>query len=355
MSTDNTKIEWTDATWGPVRGCSRVSDGCTNCYAMSLAHRFAGPGKLYDGLTTIRRGKVDWSGVVRLIPEQLAQPLRWKKPRRIFVNSMSDLFHESLTNEEIAAVFGVMAAAPQHTFQVLTKRPKRAAEWFKWVGGKDGYSQNGALHVALCDAMQGQVDWDLDDRHCEELLSNANEWPLHNVWLGVSTEDQKTADERIPLLLELPAAVRFISAEPLLGSLNLMRLRGKGIVHRNALTGFLESSDTLLTRDALPGLDWVIVGGESGNGARPFHVDWARSIVGQCRDAGVACFVKQLGARPFRAGGEDETLWGPTVRGREGDALDMPGEVRLDNRKGGDMSEWPTELRVRQFPEVRGG
>jgi protein gp37 len=126
----NSLIEWTDRTWNVVRGCSRVSPGCDNCYAMGQAHRFAGPGKPFDGLTryTAKRG-VDWAGFARFVPEKLAEPLSWRKPQRIFVNSMSDLFHESLSNEEIAAVFGVMAACPQHTFQILTKRPKRMREW----------------------------------------------------------------------------------------------------------------------------------------------------------------------------------------------------------------------------------
>lgn len=153
-----TTIEWTDETWNPTRGCSRVDDdGCKNCYAMRFAHRFSAPGQRYEGLTRIGKRGVDWAGRAKLIPEQLAKPLNWRKPRRIFVDSMSDLFHESLPFEHIAAVFGVMAACPQHTFQVLTKRPKRAAEFFGWLGSEAGleggteppnYLKLGAAEVA---------------------------------------------------------------------------------------------------------------------------------------------------------------------------------------------------------------
>src|SRR5690606_22560010 len=176
-----TTIEWTQGTWNPVSGCTRVSPGCDNCYAMRQAHRFSGNCQPYEGLTTIRRGKVDWTGSVRFVPEMLEVPLQ-RKPTTWFVNSMSDLFHESLTNEQIASAFGGMAATPQHTYQILTKRPKRMREWFGWLDGRR---------------------------------------PLHNVWLGVSCEDQARADERIPHLLSTPAAVRFVSAEPLLGPIAL--------------------------------------------------------------------------------------------------------------------------------------
>ena len=311
MSTTHTDISWTDATWNPVRGCSRVSPGCDNCYAMGQAHRFAGPGKPYDGLTTIRRGKVDWTGKARFIPGALTEPMRWKKPRRIFVNSMSDLFHHSLTNEEIAAVFGVMAVCPQHTFQVLTKRPDRMLEWFRWAN-------SWAFDRVLChadDALKGSgiayahLAW--GGRGGRPPI-----WPLQNVWLGVSVEDQATADKRIPLLLETPAAVRFISAEPLLERVDL---------RYSAFNG----ADSL---ESLAGLDWVIVGGESGHGARPCHVQWIRSIVQQCKDASVACFVKQLGGLP----------------------VDIVGKrIALADKKGGDPAEWSEDLRVRQFPEKK--
>lgn len=310
----STGIQWTDETWNPVRGCSRVSDGCTNCYAMGQAHRFSGPGKPYEGLTTIRRGKVDWAGKARLVPEMLAAPLKWKKPRRIFVNSMSDLFHDSLSFEEIAAVFGVMAACPQHTFQVLTKRPKRALEFFAWCEAFNGGHPIHALEDALCTSEADFPEsWDGDT---PILCGCWAEWPLPNVWLGVSAENQEQADKRIPLLLQCPAAVRFVSAEPLLGPVDVSRFMWP-------VSRFI---------------DWVIVGGESGPGARPCNVEWIRSIVMQCGDAGVPVFVKQLGAKPRSFSRE--------MRGEPG--VEYP----LAHKKGADPSEWPDDLRVRQFPEV---
>lgn len=337
MSTTNTSIQWTDATWSPVRGCSRVSAGCDHCYAMGMAHRFSGEGKPYEGLTRIRKsdGKVDWSGVARFIPEALDQPLRWKRPRRIFVNSMSDLFHESLTNEQIAAVFGVMAAAPQHTFQVLTKRPQRMREWFQWAkgGACGGISGRFVFPAESCrDAALSAKEWRLPDGSMppgpgRALLGYDRRWPLPNVHLGVSIENQKTADERIPLLLDAPAEVRFVSYEPALEPVHL---------------GFaaFNGADSL---GQMPGLHWVIVGGESGPGARPFDIQIARDVINECKAAGVACFIKQLGAHPFNSdegircdGGPNEWAW-----------------LNLQDRKGADMAEWPEDLRVREMPGGR--
>jgi protein gp37 len=303
----STSIEWTDETWNPTRGCSRVSSGCDSCYAMHFAHRFSGAGKPYDGLTRIGKRGVDWSGVVRLIPEQLRLPLKWRKPRRVFVNSMSDLFHPALTDDEIAIVFGVMAACDQHTFQILTKRPERARAWFA----------RNTDHATECgEAASRELGWG------SLCFGAGGPWPLPNVWLGTSTENQETADERISELLQCPAAVRFVSAEPLLGPLDLFaflktQLRDKCL-------------DILGGSGRTPGIDWVIVGGESGNGARPFHDEWARSIVEQCAASGAACFVKQLGSNVIQAGER---------------------RIKAD-RKGGDWSEWPHDLRVRQFPNA---
>lgn len=322
-----TSIEWTEKTWNPVRGCSRVSPGCDHCYAMGQAHRYAGPGKPYDGLTTIRRGKVDWAGRAVLVPGQLDVPLKRRKPTTWFVNSMSDLFHESLTNEEIAAVFGVMAACPQHTFQVLTKRPKRMREWFDWA------SLRGCLRAAL-DVVPVFAGWHLGAPTIKEAW-DGDVWPLPNVWLGVSCEDQQRADERIPHLLETPAAVRFVSAEPLLGPVDLTRVQWPG-KHRvdvlrggawdfGGVPGFVNHSD-------MARLHWVIVGGESGPGARPCDVGWIRSIVRQCQEADVPVFVKQLGALP----------------------VFPEGAQRLIDRKGGDPAEWPSDLRVREVPRRSG-
>jgi protein gp37 len=324
-----TSIEWCDKTWNPTRGCSLVSPGCTNCYAMGQAHRFSGKGKPFEGLTKKRvKLGVVWTGKVRLAPDMLALPLSWKKPQRVFVNSMSDLFHEELSNEDIAAVFGVMAAAPRHTFQVLTKRAKRMREWFAWVDDQV-YRERDAVRsrlmwLALCAENAGEqlpitTEW--------QQRSWCDEWPLPNVWLGVSAEDQQSADERIPELLCTPAAVRFVSYEPALGPVDLTNIR-------------LDDDSTLdaLWDDDGELLDWIIVGGESGPRARPFDVAWARSVVEQCKAAGVACFVKQLGANtvvqhPF----EPATL--------------LP--AKLASRKGDDMSEWPADLRVREWPTAQ--
>lgn len=321
-----TSIEWTNATWNPVRGCSRVSPGCDNCFAMCQAHRFSGPGKPYEGLTTIRRGKVDWTGSARLVPSMLEQPLRWKKPRRIFVNSMSDLFHESLSDEDIDRVFAIMARCPQHTFQVLTKRPKRMLEYFADVQARSvAWEETDEIREAQSDVDgfdDNKTEWGLRlTRQNEEALQNVRAFwdgvPLPNVWLGVSAENQEQADKRIPLLLQCPAAVRFVSAEPLLGPIDLIYA---------AFDGSWGVED-------MGRLDWVIVGGESGHGARPCNVEWIRSIVKQCGDAGVPVFVKQLGAEPVDGHG-----WR---------------DYRISHNKGGNMLEWPDDLRVREFPEVR--
>jgi protein gp37 len=279
---DNSQIAWTDATWSPTRGCSPVSEGCDHCYAARQASRFSGPSQLYEGLA--HDGK--WTGVIRCVPEALSIPIRWRKPRRIFVNSMSDLFHPDVPNDFIAAVFGVMAACPQHTFQVLTKRPKRMREWFSLE-----YS-----YREECSKMASEKNVDGFDRL---MFEPYGAWPLPNVWLGVSVEDQATTDERIPELMATPAAVRFVSAEPLLGPTDLDKLR----------TGWREpGNDTLREVYPLAGLmaipdcdwnagkiDWVIVGGESGPKARPMHPDWVRSIRNQCVAADVPFFFKQWG------------------------------------------------------------
>jgi protein gp37 len=239
-----TTIEWTDATWNPVVGCEKVgSPGCDHCYAIDVAHRAMQPAHV--GLTVRRPGdRPDWSGVVRCLPERLDLPLRWRKPRRIFVNSMSDLFHPDVPVAFIADVFAVMAIAEQHTFQVLTKRPQRMAA----VLDSDVFR----------DAMQEAV-W------ARETHLFAGFVPA-NVWLGTSIENQRYAF-RANHLRDAPAAVRFLSVEPLLGPVEL----------------------------DLTGIDWVILGGESGPGARPMDPAWALSIRDQCQAADVPFFFKQWG------------------------------------------------------------
>jgi len=264
---DGTGISWTDATWNPVRGCSRVSEGCRNCYAERVAARFSGPGQPYEGLADRERAGSKWTGEVRIVPEHLADPLRWKRPRRIFVNSMSDLFHEKLSNEDIAAIFGVMAAAPQHTFQVLTKRAERMREWFEWMALEENWSPTATMHVEA----GPHLDDDEDDTLAERILDA--EWPLPNVWLGVSVENQDAA-KRIQHLLATPAAVRFLSCEPLIGPIDLLA------ASPNA-------------RSLVWDLDWIIGGCESGPGARACDVDWLRSLRDQCAMAAVPFFLKQ--------------------------------------------------------------
>lgn len=262
---DNSAIEWTDATWNPVRGCLKISPGCKNCYAETFAERFRGvPGHPYEqGFDP------------RLVPGLLDQPLRWKKPREIFVNSMSDLFGEFVADEYIAAVFGVMAACPQHTFQVLTKRAARLQEWFAWIG-----ERGLELMEEACEATPGTtspagaacVMSYNDTQQFSNLLPasayNHAPWPLPNVWMGVSVEDRRYGLPRIDELRKVPAAVRFLSIEPLLEDLGTLDLAG---------------------------IDWVIVGGESGLGARPMEADWVRSIRDQCVAGGVPFFFKQWG------------------------------------------------------------
>lgn len=294
-----TSIQWTDETWNPTRGCSVVSPGCTNCYAMKQAHRFSGAGKPYHGLTKQTKAGPQWTGRVVLDEPTLRKPLSWKTARRVFVNSMSDLFHESLPDEYISLVFAVMALCSQHTFQVLTKRAARMRTYLDEMSGDP---------EAYCFAWA---------RESFDTRGHVNEtWPLPNVWLGVSVEDRERL-HRIDDLKDTPAAVHFVSFEPLLEELGAL---------------------------VLDGLDWVIVGGESGPGARPCDVAWIRSLVDQCHAANVACFVKQLGARPY----VDDDLGG-FARFREADP--QPGyEAALQDRKGGDWDEWPEDLRVREFP-----
>lgn len=220
-----TSIEWTETTWNPVRGCSRVSPGCQHCYAERMAHRFSGPGMPYEGLTRSSDTGPRWTGRLELVPELVSEPLRWSAPRLVFVNSMSDLFHEAVPDAFIEEVFSVMKAATRHTFQVLTKRADRLRD-----------------------------------------LARRLPWPDH-VWMGVSVESAAYS-ARIDRLRETEAAVKFLSIEPLLGPMSALDLSG---------------------------MDWMIVGGESGPGARPMHANWVRDLRDQCHAASVPFFFKQWG------------------------------------------------------------
>jgi protein gp37 len=323
MSTANTSIEWTGRTWNPVRGCSLVSPGCTHCYAMALAHRFSGAGKPYEGLTRKRvsLGAV-WTGEVRTVPDALDEPLSWRTPTRVFVNSMSDLFHGDVPDAFIAAVFGIMAMSREHTFQVLTKRPERMRAWFAWItaqaqtGDEVAYCVESASELLHGHAVDVEAAVRRTDRHVPVLGAG---WPLANVHLGVSVEDRKHGVPRIATLREVPAALRFLSVEPLLEDVGDLDLTGIG---------------------------WVIVGGESGPHARRCDLGWIHRVVTQCRAQRVPCFVKQLGARPtgeWLSGRAPQTHHHPARRD----------EWVLNDAKGGDPGEWPTELRVREMPEVR--
>ena len=271
-------ITWTDATWSPVTGCTKVSAGCKNCYAeREVEGRWSkNPKSVFYG-----RAFTD----VRCHPETLEQPLYWKKPRKIFVCPRGDLFHPDVSFEFIDRVFAVMALCPQHTFQVLTKRPERMLKYLS-------DTQRPLLVVRAAETIGRHIP----DSHPGLSGSNWNntngeviaKWPLLNVWLGVSVEDQSTADERIPLLLQTPAAVRWISAEPLLGPVSFRwakwhdySSRKPGIVH-----GHL---------DGMRSIDWVVCGGESGRSARPMHPDWAKGMRDQCAASGVPFLFKQHG------------------------------------------------------------
>ncbi|KOF17861.1 hypothetical protein AC244_15935 [Ensifer adhaerens] len=274
---DGTKIEWTDATWNPITGCAIVSPGCTNCYAMKLAGSRLKNHPSRKGLTKDTKAGPVWTGEIRFNRKWLDQPLRWTKPRMIFVCAHGDLFAEGVNELWIDNVFAVMALAPQHTFQVLTKRPERMRDYIRGMEQRrDFIAGYGAL-------IWGGDRPDLVYETAHEALAR----PLPNVWLGVSVEDQKRADERIPILLDTPAAVRWISAEPLLGQVDFYKTSAampSGRLHpwRNG--------------PILQGIHWLVAGGESGPGARPMHPDWARELRDQCAAAGVPFLFKQWGA-----------------------------------------------------------
>ena len=260
------KIEWTDATWNPVRGCSRVSEGCRNCYAERIAARFSKlpaeyegtfrPPGIFGGFSEMTKAGPRWTGKVELIKSKLDEPLHWREPRRIFVNSMSDLFHESLSDGAIDRVFAVMALCPKHTFQVLTKRSERMQKYMLSRQRSSTFWKSSCPFGYTFDFVS-----QLDGKGYSLLP-----FPLPNLHLGVSCENQATKP-RIEFLRQTPAAVRFLSLEPLLENIGVIDLTG---IHQ------------------------VIVGGESGPGARPMNPDWVRSIIQQCKAARVAVFVKQI-------------------------------------------------------------
>jgi len=286
---DGSKIEWTDATWSPTTGCDRISDGCDHCYALTLAGRLKAMGQpKYQ-----RDGDPRTSGPgfgVTVHPDTVNLPLRWRKPRRVFVNAMSDLFHAEVPEPWLAEIFAVMAAARRHTFQVLTKRHARMRSLLNRPSFPDQIRERAAGKG------MDPADW---------------AWPVPNVWLGVSVEDQKWAGIRIPALIQTPAAIRFLSCEPLLGPVGLFghpdqgcEEAGPGISHYGYSMPVDYGTGTEWDCEHQHGIDWVIAGGESGPGARPVHPEWVRSLRDQCSAAEVPFFFKQWGAWRPLAGNE---------------------------------------------------
>lgn len=263
----NTKIEWAEKVWNPLVGCSKVSLGCAHCYAERMAFRLKAMGQLPYQPVVDKKGR--WTGKINLLSDKLDEPLRWRKPARIFVNSMSDLFHEWIfeTGNEsfVDEIFAIMAATPHHIYQILTKRPKVMRDYI-CNSRRDVYVEH------ALETIYSEHGWCPPDF----------EWPLPNVLLGVSVEDQKAADERIPLLLQTPAALRFLSCEPLLGPVDPM-LAVPGHPDPDSIFG-------------PAGVSWIIAGGESGPNARPMHPDWPRLLRDSARAAGIAFFFKQWGA-----------------------------------------------------------
>lgn len=309
-----TSIQWTGSTWNPYRGekgrffCTRVSEGCRNCYAASMNVRFGG--------ADFAKGKDE----IRLDPRALGQPSRWREPRMVFVNSMGDIFHEDAPADYIQSVFDAMFLAPRHTYQLLTKRAERMRDVLP--------------HIRFPGGMKWQ------------------DAPPANIWIGVSIESPGELD-RARALRDTPAAVRFISYEPALAEVSFREVfmagpdpgrcecgHGHGFTRCPNYGGVAktchECACDRFRRAAGNGIHWLIVGGESGPRARTFDLEWARSAMKDCREAGVAYFTKQLGSKPYN----------------KYDSRDF-GNLRLMDSKGGDDSEWPEDLRVREFPSAR--
>lgn len=323
---EKTQIEWTGRTWNPIgaflkvdikvgnrtfpagtRGwfCVKVSPGCANCYAEGINLRL-GNGL---GYVKVNLDQIEWRMV------NLEDPLRWKNPQMCFVDSMSDLFFEAIPDELIDQVFAVMALASRHTFQVLTKRAVRMRDYLRG-----------------CD--NGSHIWTARPRIINRMAKFAKsfgipKFPLPNVWLGVSVEDQERADQRIPKLLDTPAAIRFLSCEPLLGPLHLRVVNATPFIQIDAL----ERGTFTFSK-----IDWAIVGGESGPRARLCDIEWIRNIVGDCQATGVPVFVKQMGRLPIECVGRSVNPERPLL---------------LKDKKGGDPAEWPADLRVREMPGLK--
>lgn len=317
-----TSIEWVKsadgsagATWNPIRArnletgqvgthCVKISPGCTHCYAETHNGRNLPAGSSGLPYTQAGAARVEYF----IDPKILAAPLRRKKAQTYFVCSMTDLFLSP--PEMIAAVYGVMEVCPQHTFQCLTKRPEKARAFSDWHD-RDAYAYTAYTHNHLLGPFdEPETPW----RRAYERFHNADDGydgPLRNVWQGVSVENRTHGLPRIDILRQIPAALRFLSIEPLLEDLGELDLTG---------------------------ISWCIIGGESGNGARPFDLEWARDIISQCRAAGIPAFFKQAGANAHARGWDRPEGYGSVP-------------IRFEDRKGGDPAEWPEDLRVREMPE----
>ena len=355
-------------TWNPMVGCSRQSAGCENCYAITFAARQLQP--QYVGLTKIRpagssRPGPDWTGEVRLVPQRLPEPLKWRKSQRVFVNSMSDLFHPQVPFEYIAAVYGIMACCPQHTFIVATKQLARAVEFFAWLDARAERERGGHYTAILMEAGKHvePARWEklMEDTGFERDLAECEIWPLPNVHLLASIEDQATAEKRIPDLLRCPAEMHGVSYEPALGPVDLSEIDTGTICEEcdkprmlDALNGpsyrcACGSELAAMTRT----LRWVVVGGESGPKVRDFDVLWMQAQIDACAAEEVAIFCKQIGARP-RCGSLKSGAFA-NRRGRWFDYWEDSMMVRcsITDPKGGKIREWPPELHVRQYPGWR--
>lgn len=291
-----TKIPWTDRTWNPVTGCTPTSRACDRCYAKRMANRLAGR----HGYDKDNPFKITWHEDV------IRQPLTWRTPAKVFAISMGDLFHPDVPDEWIDKVMAIITLTPKHTYQILTKRPERMLKYFS----SEKEHLVDCWEAASYEMGLADKDEDCDAPACHIFNRIEREWPLKNLWLGVTAEDQKRANLRIPLLLGTPAAIRFVSIEPMLGVINLRFLNPGSFTFFNALSGTVSDLDnrSLLT----PRLDWVICGGESGPKARPLYPRWVDIIRNQCYLSNTPFFFKSWGS--YIDMGEAAKMFNPACR-----------------------------------------
>ncbi len=351
---DNSKIEWCDATLNVFRGCSKVSAGCMHCYAEAMAARFHKPGQWGESLTKDGR----WTGDIQFSLGALQLAFKWKRPRRIFINSTSDTFHPNVKEEWLNYLFATVALNPHHTFIVLTKRPDRMCEYMC----RENRDEAIGYH-----AYELSEEFGGDTTRAPALIHRGHpphgSWPLPNLWLGVSVEDQATAEQRITPLLAAPAAVRFVSAEPLLGPVDLTRLdmdvmfgidkpdpHGYRPKHYfDALRGMSDINPIHGAEPDLAALDWLIVGGESGPKARPIHPDWVRGLRDQCTATDTPFFFKQWGEWGFAGGDCTHML---SINGNLTTLGNAPGDAdwpcaKIGKRKAGHLLDGVAH---REFP-----